>query len=83
MKKQLSITISQTSYDLLLKDRRNISAYIEDLLRSQYVEDNKTSIANNLKASLLSDKQFINTIFERVHEKEAEVRRSLDNIPEF
>lgn len=58
MKKQLSITISQQSYDLLLKDRRNISAYIEDLLRSQYVEENKVSIAKTVANQLRSDEDF-------------------------
>jgi hypothetical protein len=55
MKKQLSISISQQSYDLLLKNRRNVSAYIEDLLRTQYVEENKVAIAKTVLNQIKQD----------------------------
>jgi hypothetical protein len=71
MKRQLSISIDEVAYNTCLKGRRNISAYIEDLLRSQYTEDNKTQIAKSVAKQVLADDDFayeIKQIVERYME---------------
>lgn len=83
MKYKFSISIDERIFDLTLKDQPNKSRFIEGLLRMQYIEDHKITITNSLKDSLLRDKRFIQLLFEMVHEKEAEYRRSVENIPEF
>ena len=66
MKVKLSISIDEVAYNTVLKGRRNVSAYIEDLLRAQYIEDNKDAVAKKLAKQLASDDDFIQTIFRKM-----------------
>ena len=74
MKRQLSISIDEVAYNTCLKGKRNISAYIEDLLRAQYTEDNKTQIAKTVAKQLLADSEFERSI-KRICDEYMEERR--------
>lgn len=74
MKVKLSISIDEVAYNTCLKGKRNISAYIEDLLRAQYTEDNKTQIAKTVAKQLLADGEFERSI-KRICDEYMEERR--------
>lgn len=75
MKRQLSISIDEVAYNTCLKGRRNISAYIEDLLRTQYTEDNKTQIAKSVAAQIKQDSDFIRSVKDICHDYMEERQR--------
>lgn len=79
MKRQLSISIDEAAYNICLKGRRNISAYIEDLLRSQYTEDNKTQIAKTVGEQLKQDDDFKRSVKDLCHDYMEERKRGYWN----
>lgn len=75
MKRQLSISIDEVAYNTCLKGKRNISAYIEDLLRAQYTEDNKKQIARTVAEQLKHDDYFKRSVKGFCHDYMEERRR--------
>lgn len=75
MKQQLSISIDDGVYNLTLKDQRNKSKYIEQLLKEQYTEDHKVSIAKAVANQLKNDDDFKRSVKGLCHDY-MEERRS-------
>jgi len=79
MKVKLSISIEESVYNLSLKSQRNKSQYLEQLLKAQYIEDYKVTIAKQLAEQLKQDDDFKRSVKDLCHDYMEERKRGYWN----
>lgn len=65
MKKQLSITLEETTYNAI-KGKDNISKYVDDLIIDSIAKKYRDSIAKQVKDTLMADEEFFSYIVDRL-----------------
>ena len=59
MKKRITLTIDEAMYRAHGLRGKNVSAYINNILKKEYMASNKDSIVEHIKADILLDVEFL------------------------